>query len=76
LHFASLKQTGGVIMGRQIFLLAAFVSAGAVAAQLDMQLFERQDLDKDGFVDRAEARGSVDLQARFKGTSTLTATGA
>ena len=53
-------------MRRQIFLLAAIVSVGAVAAQLDMQLFERQDLDKDGFVDRVEARDSVDLQARFK----------
>jgi hypothetical protein len=46
-------------------MLLAFVGTAAVAAPLDMKVFDQVDFDRDGFVDQVEAMGSIDLQGRF-----------
>lgn len=47
------------------WLLLALVSTGASAAAFTMAEFRSYDRNGDGFVDRVEVLGSVDLQGRF-----------
>jgi hypothetical protein len=47
------------------WLLLALVSTGASAAAFTMAEFASYDRNRDGFVDRVEVVGSVDLQGRF-----------
>lgn len=51
-------------------LLAALLSSGAIAAPIDMALFQSYDANRDGFVDLVEVEGSVDLQGRFQDIDT------
>ena len=50
---------------KKILFLALFTS-GAIAAPIDMALYQSYDANRDGFVDRVEVEGSVDLQGRFQ----------
>lgn len=47
------------------WLLLALLSTGASAAAFTMAEFQSYDRNGDGFVDRVEVLGSVDLQGRF-----------
>ena len=47
------------------WLWVALVSANAYAAAFTMAEFQSYDRNADGFVDRVEVVGSVDLQGRF-----------
>ena len=50
---------------KRVLWSALFASAGVIAAPLGMDQFNAWDYDRDGFVDAAEARSSVDLSGRF-----------
>ena len=50
---------------RRFLWCALLASAGAVAAPLGMDQFRAWDYNRDGFVDAAEAKSSVDLSGRF-----------
>ena len=47
------------------WLLLALVGTSASAAAFTMADFASYDVNQDGFVDRVEVVGSVDLQARY-----------
>jgi hypothetical protein len=50
---------------KRLLLCTVVLPACALAAPLDMSVFQRYDSDRDGFVTMVEARGSVDLQGWY-----------